>query len=583
MKNKNGKLSLVDQKRHTLAHVLAMAVLSKYPDARLGIGPTIENGFYYDFDVGKPFKEEELAEFEDAMRDIVAHKLDITGKKITLADAKKLFKDQPFKIELAEEYAREDKELTTYMTGDFTDLCRGGHIANMREIDPKSFQLTRIAGAYWRGSEKNPQLQRIYGIAFDTKKELADHLAMLEEAKKRDHRVLGERLKLFTFAPEIGPGLPLWLPNGTIIREEIEKYAKKIEDEQGYKRIITPHIAKEELFRMSGHIPYYAENMYPPMELDDGNYYLKAMNCPMTHMSYKSEPHSYRELPIRYAEYGTVYRYELSGTLAGLLRTRGFTQNDAHIYCREDQVEEEFLNVMKLHEFWYKEVFDITDFYMRLSLPVEDKTKYAGAPEGWQKAVTLVRNAMRRSGLPYKEVEGEAAFYGPKVDFQIKSVIGREETASTNQLDFLAAERFGLIYKDSDGKEKPAYVIHRAPLGSHERFIAFLIEHFGGAFPFWLAPVQVRVLTINEKIVEYTQNVVTRLKKQNIRAELDQRNESINKKIREAELQKIPYIFVIGDKEAAAGTVNIRTRGEKETKTISLEEFLIQIEKESAR
>ena len=583
MKNKNGKLSLVDQKRHTLAHVLAMAVLSKYPDARLGIGPTIENGFYYDFDVGKPFKEEELAEFEDAMRDIVAHKLDITGKKITLADAKKLFKDQPFKIELAEEYAREDKELTTYMTGDFTDLCRGGHIANMREIDPKSFQLTRIAGAYWRGSEKNPQLQRIYGIAFDTKKELADHLAMLEEAKKRDHRVLGERLKLFTFAPEIGPGLPLWLPNGTIIREEIEKYAKKIEDEQGYKRIITPHIAKEELFRMSGHIPYYAENMYPPMELDDGNYYLKAMNCPITHMIYKSEPHSYRELPIRYAEYGTVYRYELSGTLAGLLRTRGFTQNDAHIYCREDQVEEEFLNVMKLHEFWYKEVFDITDFYMRLSLPVEDKTKYAGAPEGWQKAVTLVRNAMRRSGLPYKEVEGEAAFYGPKVDFQIKSVIGREETASTNQLDFLAAERFGLIYKDSDGKEKPAYVIHRAPLGSHERFIAFLIEHFGGAFPFWLAPVQVRVLTINEKIVEYTQNVVTRLKKQNIRAELDQRNESINKKIREAELQKIPYIFVIGDKEAAAGTVNIRTRGEKETKTISLEEFLIQIEKESAR
>ena len=278
-----------------------------------------------------------------------------------------------------------------------------------------------------------------------------------------------------------------------------------------------------------------------------------------------------------------MYRYELSGTLAGLLRTRGFTQNDAHIYCREDQVEEEFLNVMKLHEFWYKEVFDITDFYMRLSLPVEDKTKYAGAPEGWQKAVTLVRNAMRRSGLPYKEVEGEAAFYGPKVDFQIKSVIGREETASTNQLDFLAAERFGLIYKDSDGKEKPAYVIHRAPLGSHERFIAFLIEHFGGAFPFWLAPVQVRVLTINEKIVEYTQNVVTRLKKQNIRAELDQRNESINKKIREAELQKIPYIFVIGDKEAAAGTVNIRTRGEKETKTISLEEFLIQIEKESAR
>src|SRR3989344_4084967 len=577
MKNKNGKLSLVDQKRHTLAHVLAMAVLSKYPDARLGIGPTIENGFYYDFDVGKPFKEEELAEFEDAMRDIVAHKLDITGKKITLADAKKLFKDQPFKIELAEEYAREDKELTTYMTGDFTDLCRGGHIANMREIDPKSFQLTRIAGAYWRGSEKNPQLQRIYGIAFDTKKELADHLAMLEEAKKRDHRVLGERLKLFTFAPEIGPGLPLWLPNGTIIREEIEKYAKKIEDEQGYKRIITPHIAKEELFRMSGHIPYYAENMYPPMELDDGNYYLKAMNCPMTHMIYKSEPHSYRELPIRYAEYGTVYRYELSGTLAGLLRTRGFTQNDAHIYCRQDQAEEEFLNVMKLHEYWYKRVFGITNFFMRLSLPSKDKKKFANAPEGWKKSVAMVRSAMRQSGLPYVEAEGEAAFYGPKVDFQIKSIIGREETASTNQLDFLAAKRFNLSYIDNDGKEKPVYVIHRAPLGSHERFIAFLIEHYAGAFPMWLAPVQITLLPINDKNREYVANVAAKLKERGIRIETDERNESIGKKIRDAELQKIPYLLAVGDREAQNKTVAVRERGKGDLGAQNLDAFIKRV------
>ncbi|OGZ98729.1 MAG: threonine--tRNA ligase, partial [Candidatus Sungbacteria bacterium RIFCSPHIGHO2_02_FULL_41_12b] len=413
-----------------------------------------------------------------------------------------------------------------------------------------------------------------YGVAFETKEELKKYLWQQEESLKRDHRILGEKLKLFTFAEKVGPGLPLWLPKGTIIREEIENRAKKVEKDWGYERVATPHIAKEELYKMSGHIPYYAESMFPPMKLDDGNYYLKAMNCPHTHMIYKSEPRSYRDLPIRYAEYGTVYRYELSGTLAGLLRTRGFTQNDAHIYCREDQVEEEFLKVMKLHEFWYKNVFSITDFYMRLSLPTKNKDKFANIPEGWEKSVEILRSTMKKSGLPFIEAEGEAAFYGPKVDFQIKSVIGREETASTNQLDFLATKRFNLTYTDNDGKEKPVYVIHRAPLGSHERFIAFLIEHYAGEFPFWLAPVQTTVLTVTDRANSYAEEIVKTLKNKEIRVSYDQRNETIGKKIREAELQKIPYIIIIGDREMESKTISVRQHKKGDLGKMALEDFL---------
>src|SRR3989344_1446455 len=498
----------LDAVRHSLAHLLAAAVLKKFSDAKLGIGPTVENGFYYDFLLPRTLTPEDLADFEKDMRTFIAAKLPFSGKKITLAEAKKMFKGQKFKLELIKDFVKEKKTLTAYKTGDvFLDLCRGGHVKNTSEINPDAFKLTKIAGAYWKGSEKNPQLQRVYGVAFSTKDELEKYLWQEEEAKKRDHRVIGAKLKLFTFANEVGPGLPLWLPNGTIIRDEIESAAKVVEKKWGYQRVATPHIAKEDLYRMSGHIPYYAESMYPPMKLDDGNYYLKAMNCPHTHMIYRSEPRSYRDLPVRYAEYGTVYRYERSGTLAGLLRVRGFTQNDAHIYCTEEQAEEEFLNVMKLHEYWYKEVFGIADFYMRLSLPSKDKKKYAGAPDGWKKAVVIVRAAMKRSGLPFVEVEDEAAFYGPKIDFQIKSVIGREETASTNQLDFIATQRFGLTYRDASGKEKPVYVIHRAPLGSHERFIAFLIEHYAGAFPFWLAPEQIRIVPISDKFVGYAGKV----------------------------------------------------------------------------
>lgn len=570
MKNSESNLEYV---RHSLAHLLAMAVLKKFPKAKLGIGPTIENGFYYDFKLPEALNEGDLKEFEKTMRELIAAKLGFKEEKTTAQKAKKIFEDQPFKLELIKDFVKEKKRLTVYHTGDFTDLCRGGHVENPSEINPEAFKLTSVAGAYWRGDEKKPQLTRIYGAAFGTKEELEKYLWQLEEAKKRDHRILGERLKLFTFAPEVGPGLPLWLPNGTIIRDEIEKYAKKVEAEWGYQRVTTPHIAKEELYRTSGHLEYYTESMFPPMKLDDGNYYLKAMNCPHTHMIYKSEPHSYKELPIRYAEYGTVYRYERSGTLAGLLRVRGFTQNDAHIYCREDQVEEEFLKVMQLHNFWYKKVFSIENFYMRLSLPAGDKKKFPNIPEAWKKAVEHVRNAIKRSGLEYIEAEGEAAFYGPKVDLQIKSVIGREETASTNQLDFLAAKSFNLTYRDKDGKEKPVYVIHRAPLGSHERFIAFLIEHYAGAFPFWLSPIQVAVLTVTDEALNYAKEVKDNLKKRDVRVSLDDRNETIGKKIREAELQKIPYLLVIGKKELEAKTIAVRERGKGDIGTLTFDNF----------
>ena len=569
----------LDNLRHSLAHLLAAAVMELWPDTKRTIGPAIENGFYFDFEFAKPISQDDLPKIEKKMREILPTWDKFTKHLLTAAEARKEYPKNPFKHELIKEFSKGGKKVTFYKSGNYWDLCRGGHVESAKEINSDAFRLTKVAGAYWHGDEKNPQLTRIYGVAFKTKKELDDYLAMLAEAEKRDHRILGAKLKLFTFSDLVGPGLPLWLPRGTAIRDAIEERAKKVEAEWGYQRVSTPHIAKEELFKTSGHLPYYADSMYPPMKLDDGNYYLKAMNCPMTHILYKAEPHSYRELPIRYAEYGPVYRHELSGTLSGLLRVRGFTQNDAHIYCREDQAEDEFLKVMKLHEYWYKEVFGIKDFYMRLSLPANDKKKFAGLPAGWEKSVEIVRRAMKKSGLPYEEAEGEAAFYGPKIDFQIKSVIGREETASTNQMDFLAAERFGLSYIDADGTKKPVFVIHRAPLGSHERFIGFLIEHYAGAFPFWLAPVQVAILPINDKNSAYVEKVEKELRANNIRFETDNRNESIGKKIREAELQKIPYLLVIGDREAAAGTVSVRERGKGDLGAESLGAFIKRVQR----
>ena len=584
--------------RHSYAHVLAAAIQRLFPDARFGVGPVIENGFYYDILLPKAIGGEDLPKIEQEMKRIIKQNLKFEKEETGIDEAIAFFQktNQPFKVELLKDLktkgttamseeeqktiGKEVKIVSIYKTGGFVDLCRGPHVASTKELPADAFRLTKIAGAYWRGSGKNPMPTRIYGAGFIAKKDLDKYLWQQEEIKKRDHRVLGEKLKLFTFAEEVGPGLPLWLPNGTILRDEIENYAKEIEKKWGYRRVATPHIAKETLYRMSGHIPYYAESMFPPMKLDDGNYYLKAMNCPHTHMIYKSEPKSYRDLPLRLAEYGTVYRYELSGTLAGLLRTRGFTQNDAHIYCREDQVEAEFLKVMKLHEFWYKKVFGIKDFYMRLSLPAKDKAKYADIPEGWKKSVEMIRRSMQSSKLPFVEAEGEAAFYGPKVDFQIKSIVGREETASTNQLDFLAAQRFNLNYRDKDGEDKPVYVIHRAPLGSHERFIAFLIEHFAGAFPLWLAPVQAWILPIGKAHKKYGARIAKELLAVDIRAELKDQNETVGKKIREGENQKIPYLLIVGDKEMKNESVAVRKRAKGDLGAVKFKKFLARIKEE---
>ena len=578
--------------RHSAAHLLAAAVQQLWPEVKLGVGPVIENGFYYDFDLKERITEEDLPKIEEKMREIAAKDFGYEREDLSLTEAKKRAKEmgQPYKVELIEQIektgstavadaeADQSTELPAvdtvsfYTTGEFVDLCRGGHVETTKEIGP--FKLLSIAGAYWRGKSENPQLQRIYGTCWKTQGELDAHLADLEEAKQRDHRKIGKELGLFTFDPLIGPGLPVWLPKGTTFRDLIEQMARKKENEQGYQRLVTPHLAKQELFETSGHLPYYADTMYPAMKLDDGNYYLKAMNCPLTHVVFRQTPHSYRDLPVRYAEYGTVYRHELSGTLAGLMRVRMLSMNDAHIYCREDQIEEEFLKVMELHKF-YIDLFGIENYYMRLSLhDPANKKKYIDEPEMWEFSENAIRRVMEKSGLEYREATGEAAFYGPKIDFQVRFVGGREETIATNQLDFAAAERFKLEYTDADAQKKKVYVIHRAPLGTHERFGAFLIEHYAGKFPLWLAPVQVKVLPIADRHNDYANSVVARLRDGGYRVELDDRKESVGKKIRAGQTERVPYLLIVGDAEIESGTVAIRSRDKGDEGTESVEALL---------
>lgn len=591
--------------RHSLAHLLAAAVLDLWPDTKQAIGPAIENGFYYDFDFnaesldktrdrqtrnpsiklgagerGTVISENDLAKIEKRMREILPTWKEFKGIEVSAEEAKKTFKDNPYKLELIEELEKGDEKITLYTSGSYTDLCRGGHIDDPQEINADTFKLMSIAGAYWRGSEKNPMLTRIYGAAFNTKKELDEYLINIEEAKKRDHRELGKKLKLFTFNDLVGSGLPLWLPKGTILKDEIEKFAIETENKAGYVRVSTPHLAKEELFKKSGHLPYYAESMFPPMQMDDGNYYLKAMNCPLTHMIYKSEPRSYRDLPIRLAEYGTVYRNELSGTLAGLLRARMLSMNDAHIYCREDQIESEFKKVIEMINY-YSKVFNIESFWFRLSKwDPAHKEKYIDEPENWEYSERVLEKVLEDLKVKYVEAKDEAAFYGPKVDVQFKSVSGREETMSTVQLDFSAKKSFDLTYKDKDGQNKEVFVIHRAPLSTHERFIAFLIEHFAGAFPVWLSPVQVKVLSIAERHAEQTRKIAKSLREAALRVEVGDRNDTINKKIRDAELQKIPYLLIVGDKETESDKVAVRTRGKGDIGQMNLDDFIKQIKEE---
>ena len=574
--------------RHSTAHVLAQAVQEIFPEAKLGIGPPIENGFYYDFDVPKPFQPEDLDRIEERMRDIVK-----AGQRFQRrvfpsgAAARAELASEPYKLELIDiegdvnhDEAQEvgGVDLSIYdnvdaRTGDrcWSDLCRGPHLPTTRLIP--AFKIMRSAAAYWRGSEKNKQLQRIYGTAWPTRDQLKEHLRQLEEAAQRDHRRIGHDLELFTFSKEIGQGLPLWLPNGTIIRDELEQWARKTERKLGFKRVVTPHLAREELYYLSGHLPYYREDLYSPIDIEGEQYYLRPMNCPHHHMVYAARPRSYRELPYKIAEYGTVYRYERSGQLHGLMRTRGFTQNDAHIYCTYDQAKEQFLEVMRTHDMYYR-ALGITDFYMVLALrDPANKDKYHDDEEMWSTAERITREAMDESDIPYVEELGGAAHYGPKVDFMIRAVTGKEFAASTNQVDLYTPQRFGLLYHDSDGQEKPVVVIHRAPLGSHERFVAYLTEHYRGAFPVWLAPEQIRVIPIMPELTEYADQVCERLLAEDLRADVDSSDSRLSAKVRTAVTRKIPLIAVVGRREAEQGSVSVRYRSGEEV-PMSLDELV---------
>lgn len=568
--------------RHSTAHILAQAVKALYPKAQITIGPVIEYGFYYDIAFPEHISAADLPEIEQKMHEIIDQNIP-TRREVWSRDQAVAFfekEGENYKAQIIRDLPASE-EISVYWHGDdFVDLCRGPHLPSTGRAS-KAFKLTHLAGAYWRGDSKNEQLTRIYGTAWPTQKELDAHLHMLEEAQKRDHRKLGKELELFTLFPEtIGSGLPIWLPKGTIIRDELEKLARTEEHKQGYHRVVTPALAKADLYHKSGHLPYYAEDMYAPIDIEGEKYYLRPMNCPHHHHVFLASPKSYRDMPYRVAEYGNVFRYESSGGLSGLMRVRGMCMNDAHIYCTEEQAEEEFINVMNMHAYYYK-IFGITDYYMRLSLPDLNKLeKYVNAPEKWTKALEIMRRAMQKSGLPYKEVAGEAAFYGPKVDVQIKSAIGVEYTISTNQLDFLATERFGLTYVGEDGKDHPVYVIHRAPLGTHERFVGFLIEHFAGNFPLWLAPTQIAVMGVSNRQDDAVMSVVNKLKEAGIRAESDLRPDKVNYKIRDLSLQKVPLIAVIGDKEVENGTITVRRFGSEAQETVPVAALIAAMQQE---
>ena len=561
---------------HSSAHLMAEAVESLFPGVKFWVGPALESpkGFYYDMDLGdRKMTEEDLAALEKKMNELAKHGNPYLRKEMPKEEAVQYFteKGDEYKLDLLSNLT--DGEITFYSQGGFTDLCRGPHIPNTGFI--KAIKLMSIAGAYWKGDEKNKQLTRVYGVTFPSQKEMDEYLAMLEEAKKRDHRKLGKELGIFTMDDDVGPGLPLWMPNGTVIIEELENLAKETETAAGYKRVVTPHIAKENLYLTSGHLPYYADSMFPAMDMDGEKYYLKAMNCPHHHKIFDAEPKSYKDLPLRLAEYGTCYRYEQSGELFGLMRVRCLHMNDAHIYCTKEQFAQEFRSVNEMYLKYFK-IFGIEKYVMRLSLhdPAKLGQKYIDEPELWLETEELVRKVLIETNVPFVEVKGEGAFYGPKIDVQIWSAIGREFTLATNQVDFAQGRRFKLSFTNQQNQPEVPLIIHRAPLGTHERFIGFLLEHYAGKFPLWLAPVQVKVLPISDKFIDYAKSVADQLKKATIRAEVDDRNEKIGKKIRDTELMRVPYMLVVGEKEMNEGMVAIRRQGKGDLGVKTVAEFL---------
>ncbi|MFC7684415.1 threonine--tRNA ligase [Ureibacillus sp. GCM10028918] len=566
--------------RHSTAHLTAQALKRLYPGIKLGIGPVIEGGFYYDVDAPEPISADDFPKIEKEMKKIISENIEIDRKDVSRDDAQKIYEEvgDEYKLELLEAIPA-DEQVSIYYQGDFFDLCRGIHVPSTGKL--KEFKLLSLAGAYWRGNSDNKMLQRIYGTAFFNKEDLKHHLQMLEEAKERDHRKIGKELELFTLSQTVGQGLPLWLPNGATIRRTVERYIVDKELRLGYKHVYTPVLGSKRLYETSGHWEHYQEDMFPPMEMDNETLVLRPMNCPHHMMVYASSMHSYRELPIRIAELGTMHRYESSGGLSGLQRVRGMTLNDAHIFVRPDQIKEEFKRTVELVLDVYKD-FELTDYKFRLSYrDPQDTEKYFDDDAMWEKAQSMLKEAMDDLGLDYFEAEGEAAFYGPKLDVQVKTAIGKEETLSTVQLDFLLPERFDLAYVGEDGKQHRPVVIHRGVVSTMERFIAFLIEEYKGAFPTWLAPVQVEIIPVsNEVHFDYAKQVEEKLLAAGIRVEMDSREEKLGYKIREAQMKKIPYMLVLGDKEMEAGDVNIRRYGSKDSETVSLENYLEMIKAE---
>jgi threonyl-tRNA synthetase len=570
--------------RHSAAHVMAQAVLEMFPEAKYTIGPPVEDGFYYDFDLPRSLAPDDLQTIEARMRQIIAGDHVFQKRVVSADEARQIFRDQPYKLELIDglegggydEYGNpleKKAEISIYSQDKFVDLCRGPHVEKTRQINAEAIKLLNVAGAYWRGDERRSQLQRIYGTAWKTTTELEEYLWKLEEAKKRDHRRLGRELDLFSVSDEVGPGLILWHPKGGMIRKIAEDYCRQEHEKGGYDFVFSPHIGKANLWETSGHLDWYRENMYAPLVIEEQQYYLKPMNCPFHVQIYKSQLRSYRDLPLRFAEWGTVYRYERSGVLHGLLRVRGFTQDDAHLFCRPDQMPEEIDRVLQF-SLNILRAFGFREFQAYLS--TRNPEKAAGKPEDWTAPTQALQQALDREGIPYQIDEGEATFYGPKIDIKVKDALGREWQLSTIQFDFTLPERFGLSYVGQDGQEHRPYMIHRALLGSMERFMGVLIEHFAGAFPVWLAPIQAVLIPIADRHLVYLQDVAQKLKDAGLRVEIDDRGERMNAKIRDAQTQKIPYMLVVGDKEIAQDQVNLRLRSGESPGPMSLEVFLQQ-------
>ncbi|MCL5029194.1 MAG: threonine--tRNA ligase [Bacteroidetes bacterium] len=566
---------------HSTSHLMAHAIQEIFPEAKFGVGPAIENGFYYDIDINSGLTEDDLRKIENKMMELTKENNSFVRQDLAKIEAVNLFeqKGDNYKVEILSEIDEKSENISIYKEGNFTDLCRGPHLPSTGKI--KYVKLLNISGSYWRGDEHNKQLQRIYGVSFPKKKMLDEYIIQLEEAKKRDHRKLGRELELFLITQAVGSGLPIWLPKGTILRETLENYLREEQRKRGYEPVITPHIGNINLYKTSGHYPYYKDSQFPPLKLEDGKeeYLLKPMNCPHHFQIYLSKPRSYRDLPIRYAEFGTVYRYEQSGELNGLTRVRSFSVDDSHMFVREDQLKDEVCNVIELIQVVFRQM-GFQEFTTQLSFRDDNAEKYGGDIRLWERAQREIKEAADQMGLTYYIAEGEAAFYGPKIDFMVKDALGRKWQLGTVQIDYIMPERFNLEYMGSDGQKHRPVVIHRAPFGSLERFIGVLIEHYAGEFPLWLAPVQVAVIPVSQNFIDYGKSVLNVLKENNIRAEFDERNEKIGYKIRDWETKKVPYMLIIGEKEQTSGSISVRKHRKGDLGSLSLSEFIDNINNE---